>query len=472
MRNHRWIAVLLCLVFAVFYSILSIIRHLHFGSYGFDLGITDQIVWLYSRLHVPITTVQAYPFTSILTDHVELIYVLFAPFYWVFQSPITILVLQALALSFSGLPIYLLAEKKKLPPMVGVSLVISYLMFYGVQNAVWFDVHSVSFGAAALAWFIYFLDSTNVWGTLITVVLAIICKEDVALFTGLVALVYFIRRRDRVSLLSGVISLAYVATIFGIYFPFFTKDGYRYRSDHIALSVSALFDGADKQKVWIYSFASFGFLPLLSPFLLLPMIGDILHYFVLAPDLTAAQGLFMHYRVTLAPLMMLPTIEALKKWKRLQPIPIAVYLVCCALIVQYVLHLPLSYLTKSWFWTTPNSVADINRILSDLPSNASVVAQNNITPHISHRAEIFTLYPTTKEFTGDSPCGEKSCDWFRWAGNPKYLIVDTSTDWDERSFLVPREKFIQGLTNMGTAGSIIVFRRSHEAIVYEIVSHP
>ncbi len=104
------------------------------------------------------------------------------------------------------------------------------------------------------------------------------------------------------------------------------------------------------------------------------------------------------------------------------------YLVICALVLQYILHEPLSYLTKQWFWAEPHSVKNINAVLAYLPQDASVVSQNNITPHISHRDNVFTLWPDTIGFAKNSPCGQKDCRWFHWAGNPQYLVVDTASD--------------------------------------------
>jgi len=465
----------ICLIFAVLYSVLSVVRHLHFGSYGFDLGITDQVVWLYSRFQSPITTVQAYPFTSILTDHVEFIYILLAPFYWIYRNPVTLLVLQAVALSFSGMPIYLLARKRSLMPALSFAILVSYLLFFGIQNAIWSDVHSISFGAAALSWFVYFLDTRNAVWTVVTVVLALLCKEDMAVLTALVGLVYVVKRRDRLSLSIVIISFMYLGIIFGIYFPYFTRDGYRYASSAglgTHLGVTALFDTPDKRSTWLYALAWFGFLPLLSPFALIPAVGDLAHYFVLAPMLTAAQGIFMQYRVTLGVLLVVPVIDTIGRWKKFNSVPMAIYLIVCALALQYVLHLPISYLTKRWFWAESKSVTDIQAMIASIPSDASVVSQNNITPHMSERRLIFTLYPTTKDFVTNSPCGVKNCDWFRWAGNPAYLIVDTSTDWDERSFLVPRTQFIAGLTNMRQNGNIMLLHRSYEASVYRVIRNP
>jgi hypothetical protein len=77
--------------------------------------------------------------------------------------------------------------------------------------------------------------------------------------------------------------------------------------------------------------------------------------------------------------------------------------------MQYYLYLPLSYLTKYWFWHQPSAVKTINFVKNNknnyLPKTALVVAQNNIFPHISHRDKIYSLYPEKKTFTKNSPCG-------------------------------------------------------------------
>src|SRR5258708_29699898 len=97
------IPLLICIVFFIAYATLAVIRHNHYGSYGFDLGISDQVVWQYSHFQPPITTIQSYPFTSILTDHIEFIYILLSRFYWLFSSPITLLLLQTFFITSSSI---------------------------------------------------------------------------------------------------------------------------------------------------------------------------------------------------------------------------------------------------------------------------------------------------------------------------------------------------------------------------------
>ena len=463
---------IICLLFFLSYMTLSVVKHNHYES-GFDLGVTDQIVWKYSHFQAPITTVHYYPFTSILTDHVELIYAPLSIFYWIWNDPRMLLIIQAAFLCFSAIPLYLLARDKKVKPFICYALLISYLMFYGLQNALWFDAHSAVFGASFLPWFIYFLDKKKYRLSALFFLLAIISKENIALLTAVIGTVYFLKRREKKDLIFIVSSGIYLFLIFGLYFPHFTKLGYEYQGNNGLLgdiNLANFFNTANKQEVFLVSLGSYGFLPLLSPLSLLPFLGDLFSYFVVANNLKEADGIFMHYRVTLGPLLTWSTILAISQFKILNKTYTAIYLLICALFLQYWLHLPLSYLSKQWFWQEQPAVKNINEISKFLPHDASVVSQNNITPHLSHRNEIFTLWPEKKTFKTNSPCKQTTCNWLTWRSTmPQYLIVDTSANWDIRHFLANGDDYRDGLKNLEKAGYIKKDKQIGNAAIYTIL---
>ncbi len=72
----------------------------------------------------------------------------------------------------------------------------------------------------------------------------------------------------------------------------------------------------------------------------------------------------------------------------------------------------------------------------------------------------------------NSPCKETACDWFRWAGTPQYMIVDTSSDWDIRHFLTNRDEFISGLNNLEKQGVITKYREDNNTKLYKILKKP
>lgn len=469
---------IICFLFFVGYSLLSVIRHLHFGSFGFDLGIVDQIVWKYSHFKSPITTIQFYPFTSLLSDHVEFIWIVIAPFYWLFSSPITLLLLQTGLVALSGLPVFWLAKRKGIITILAYTLLVAYLCFYGIQNALWFDVHSNVFATAFLPWFIYFLDKKNNVGAFVFCILAILSKENIALITLLIALVFFVKEKKKFTSMAFfimVISVAYLVLLFLIYFPHFTQDGYRYANEGGILSgihFAYLYDSQEKRDVLLYSLGWFSFLPVLSPLFLLPALGDVFQYFVLGKSISGAHGLYMHYRATLAILLVWPLIITIQRYKKLNTIYFSIYILLLVSILQYALHVPLTYLTKSWFWSAPESSENIRKIMNKLPKDASVVAQNNLVPHLSQRDNIFTLWPEKRQADGTIKCDSDTCDWFRWVGNPQYLIVDTADTWDIRHLLANREEYTKGLENLKGNGYVKIKYKEGTAVLYTIIKNP
>lgn len=462
----------ICLLFAIAYSVLSIVKHDHFLS-GYDLAVSDQGIWLMSQFKNPISTPHAYAFTSLFSDHVEIIYGLLSPIYWIANDVRILIALQAFAISFSALPIFFIAKMKKLKPILSYSILTSFLLFYGIQNAIWADVHSLVFAASFLPWFIYFIEKKNTKWMTIFFILLLSCKEDIALLTFLLAGIYYLKTKWRplIYIMGG--SVGYILLIFYIYFPHFTKDGYRFQNENGLLSnidLRNFYDTAAKRDVIIYSLAWFGFLPLLAPLFVIPVLADIGHYFVLGSDyVTSAQSIFLHYRVTLATLLALGTIYSIVKFKKLNHWITGAYILLFALGMQYILHLPLSYFAKSWFWTKPIGAINIEKILPELPGTAAVASQNNITPHINHRENIFTLWPEKKNFSNDSPCGNPTCDWLRWPGNPEFIIVDTSTEWDTRHWLTNHDEFINALSNLEKEKRISLFKQIDTAKIYKVL---
>ena len=463
--------IFICCLFSFFYTLLALVRHSHFGSFGYDLGIVDQITWKFSTFQLPITTSDDTPFTLSLVNHFELIYAFLSPLYWIWNDVRFLLVTQAVFFSFSAIPIFLLAQKYKLKRSLCYALTVCYLTFFGVQNALWFDVHSAPFAVAFLSWFIYFVNIGSWKLAILTFVLCVTAKENYATYIVITSGMLYVTKREKKYLYFAIAGLMYTLFLFGLYFPLFVKGGYHYsqgRSMFSGLNPVDLINTQDKRDVFLYSLFSFGFLPLLAPLYLVPFLGNLITYFILGRSVMTAQGLFLQYRIDLAPLLTLGTILTVVKFKWLNRNLVAIYLLICILGVQYLLHLPLSYLVKDWFWQEPVAVRSINSMISEIPPNASVVAQNNILPHLSHRNEIFTLWPRKKIVHGLG-CPDDSCDWLVWAGKPTYLLVDSSSNWDIRHVYTTPKDFEKAIENVEKKGLIVQYKKDGTTTLFKII---
>jgi hypothetical protein len=132
----------------------------------------------------------------------------------------------------------------------------------------------------------------------------------------------------------------------------------------------------------------------------------------------------------------------------------------------------LTYLSKRWFWTEPSGVKNINQIIKYLPNDAKVVSHPNIEAHLSTRDYLITMFGEVKEFKENSPCGERICKWFKWRGDPNYLVVDTSPEWTIIDLLANRPDFISALRNMEKTQYITKQKEVGTSAIYIINKNP
>jgi uncharacterized membrane protein len=199
------------LVYIIFFVSLTIWKYHNFGYNGIDLGIFNQVFWNTAHGHFFTSSIQA---QSYLGDHFELFILLLLPFYWLFQHPITLLVLQTIFLALGAIPIYLISkETLKTPPnspllrgrnseslfikrepsesaplskggrgdSLSLLLVIIYLLNPFIQNINLFEFHILPFAIPLLLFAFYFYQTKKILPFYIFIILSLLVREDVAL---------------------------------------------------------------------------------------------------------------------------------------------------------------------------------------------------------------------------------------------------------------------------------------------------
>ena len=74
-----------------------------------------------------------------------------------------------------------------------------------------------------------------------------------------------------------------------------------------------------------------------------------------------------------------------------QPLFLASALILTSLTADVILHAPLHSLAKPQFYRQEKWIADNRKIISKVPPQASVAAQNNLLPHLTHRDRVYRL---------------------------------------------------------------------------------
>ncbi|WP_259365254.1 DUF2079 domain-containing protein [Flaviflexus equikiangi] len=133
----------------VLYTALSWIMWDNYISPSWDLGIFTQLADAYARLDTPIVNIKGEGY-NLLGDHFHPILVLLAPFFRLFPTGFTLLVIQAGMFALSAWPIVSLAEERlgrRSALLVGAS----YVLSWGLINAVWAQFHEIAFAVPLLA---------------------------------------------------------------------------------------------------------------------------------------------------------------------------------------------------------------------------------------------------------------------------------------------------------------------------------
>lgn len=197
LRSEGRIAFGLAAAYFILYSTLSVLRHQSYHSFGFDLGLFDQVFWNTTQGRPFESTMsQASPIPhSLLGDHFSPAFWFLVPFYFVFPHPETLLVIQTLALAIGAWPIYMLA-RFKLGEGYGLVWVITFLLFIPLAWVNLYDFHEVALSVAPLGFALYFLERGRRLWFVLTLLLTFLIKEEMALIGAGFGLYALLSRRD------------------------------------------------------------------------------------------------------------------------------------------------------------------------------------------------------------------------------------------------------------------------------------
>ena len=427
-RVEPYLVAGLAFTYFVIYSVLSVLRHVTYHSFGPDLGIFDQLFWntIHGRFfESTMSLAQAQPH-SYLADHFSPVYLLLLPAYALIPRPETLLVIQTLFLALGVWPLYLLARMKLEPGFHRLVWVLVYFLFLPVAAINLFDFHELALAVLPLGFAIYFLEKGRPGWFLVSLVSTFLIKEELPL-VGIGFGVYILLAKRDWKLGLGVLagSLAAFLAVVRVIIPAFGGGSYEYFARRLEYRYAEL--GTTPQEIIATAFTHPGrlahilfqaqklkflvgiFGPVLgltvisgwAAILVLPTLGILL-----LSNYAPQYPFTSHYS---APLIALVIGTSILGFARLRPSfrrPVASGVLVSSLILSFLFgDLPFSrHFDVRMFEPEPRYAAfagDLDRI----PPDASVGAENNLTPHLSQRRYIYNL-----EFEGPN--------------NAEYLALD------------------------------------------------
>ncbi len=187
------------IIYAAYFIYASFIRYENFYAGRFDLGNMVQTVWNTAHGNIfRLTDPNATREISRLAFHSDFILVLFAPFYWIWEDPRTLLLIQTVVLSFGGIFVYLIANHVLKNKNIALVFAFSYFLSPAVQFTNLYDFHSVTLSTTFFLATFYFMFKKEYGSMLVFLILAAITKEQVWTITAMIGLYLFFAHKKRV----------------------------------------------------------------------------------------------------------------------------------------------------------------------------------------------------------------------------------------------------------------------------------
>lgn len=222
-RRMKFLLLLICIVTLVYLLSLVVLRVFLLKPVTFDYGIFLQAFYYMKKCLIPFTTCERFELLSHFTVHFSPIFYLILPFYALFPTEYTLVVIQLIAVLSGVIPVYLICRNKKLANIPTLALCITYLLYPTLRGGLFYDFHENKFLAPLVLWLLYFFElkkpgKKKMAGIIIFTALILMVKEDAAIYTGCIGLfMLFYKKNKRDKITSAVIMVVSVIYFFVVF---------------------------------------------------------------------------------------------------------------------------------------------------------------------------------------------------------------------------------------------------------------
>lgn len=233
------------LAFVSYFSFFTILRYKTLYASYFDLGIMHQAVFnTYKALEKGdwgrfLELTKPYSTTQIkrMAIHNDILLAILAPFYFMFDGPETLLVIQSVVVGLGAWIVYAIAvhvfEKKRYAAPIALIFALGYLLNPIIGRATIYEFHAVTLSTTFLLCTYFFWVKKKYIPTIVFFILSIISKEQVALTTAFFGL-YILwheyrnskRRFYRFGVFVFIVSVAWFIVSMVVIIPYFRGENH------------------------------------------------------------------------------------------------------------------------------------------------------------------------------------------------------------------------------------------------------
>ena len=407
-RPAYWPAWLLAAAVFAVYGVYALSRQTTILTAGYDLGLFDQAVRDYSRFRPPIVPIKGADY-NIFGDHFHPIIATAAPLYWIWDSPRTLLLLQA-ALVAVSVPVVHRFAARRMSSRAALVVAGAYAAGWPLQAMIDFDFHEVAYGVPLLAIAIDALDRRADRTLLAAGAALLLVREDMGV---VVALLGLLRLWDRprwrwpgwALVAAGAVTFV-IATV--VIVPAYASNGFAYWTfDSLgrdlpdalgnlvtdpARAVRLLFAPAVKSQTLAYLFVPLLLLPLRSRYALVvvPLLAESLF--------NSREALWTtHYHYSALPwvVLVLAMVDGGARfglWKRarVQAVVLAWLVVVPLVLIYHPKPTPnvVRRMVLGSAWNQTQHVRDARAALDQVPRDVCVSVDDRLAPQLTARNRV------------------------------------------------------------------------------------
>jgi uncharacterized membrane protein len=417
-KAYIYVAIVL---YSIVCSVIMLAFYNSFRVYTWDLGLFNQALWTTLNGRFFYYTCEPFYTTTgcFLGTHFGPILFLVLPFYAVFPSPEILLVISPIIVALGAIPAYGIAQLLLKDDKVAAFLGIFYLLYVPLQG-VTISGFSLELLALPLYLFvIYFLLKGDFKKLSVAVLLGLMTHEISAIiiaFIGLYGAWYYKSIKSRgfkISIVMSIISVVYFAfaqnmrillgwtqepslwhewSLIGAESP--TNLPAKIITNPLGALNSLACNGFTKISYILMLLVPAAFLPLFGISALLPTLPYLfLSLFSSYEPYFSIEG---HYGAFLVPFFYVATVLGILKLKnsRYHIFPSRTAKVVLLLSTVSLIAIPsVAFFKYSWLNSTSQHAKIVYDAIAMIPQNASVLTQNDIFPHLSSRANAYTIPP-------------------------------------------------------------------------------
>ena len=427
---------------AVFGS-LTWAQQSNFGTFGFDMGIFDQEVWLVSRFKPSFITVRG---LDMWANHVNPIVYLLVPAYWFGAGPHFLYLLQTTSLALGALPLWLIARDRLRNGWLALAIPLAWLLYPSVQWMTWWHFHPESLGVPAFLFAWWFAGRGQWRWYAVCVCLVLATKEDAGIAVAAMGVVLALRRSRVVGAWTVAGAVAWVAICVKLVIPHATGAANPFYADQYAelgrntnaIVVNAIRHPSrviqlalrrDRHDYYVKLFAPVAGMCVLAPVVLLLILPTLL------VNVVNNQGYPHDYRFQYQAFVscgvFLALTEGLCRVRRPGMQRFLVGVVCASSLAAAAVWGPSPlnarvYHSGIWALHGSTHLREMDRAVHLVPSGASISASYPVVPHLTHRARVYEWpNPYVRSYYGldtTTPLPDP--------GTVQYLLLDTGVNPD------------------------------------------